>query len=428
MWSLISNYLFSLWSILTELAPWLFLGMAIAGLLKLFLPADFVSRHLGGRRLSSIFKTVAIGVPLPLCSCGVIPTALGLKKSGASDGATVGFLISTPQTGLDSVMVSASFFGWPFALFKVAAALVTGVVGGLVTHGLEGRPSASAPAPPPTPGPAASPARLSFTQGLKVFYSYTVEELLGGIYRYLAAGILIAALIAVVFPAQSLAHIPALQGPLGMLLMLLISLPLYVCATGSVPIAASLIAAGLPLGSALVFLMAGPASNAATVGAVYRTLGWKNLAVYLATIVLGSMVFGWIFQTWLGGNSSGWILGLHHHHTASPVWQVVSALAAAALAALIARWSWLDATAWLGRRSRRAQEERTSLPVAGMSCQSCARRVESALSKLPNVKNVSVDLEHGCALVWGRDLEREQLARAVQEAGYQVPDSGRRQP
>ena len=118
--------LLSCWNTLCQLAPWLLLGMLLSGALHVFLPDGFVQRKFQG--LGGILKAVVLGVPLPLCSCGVIPAGIGLKNQGASDGAAVGFLISTPQTGVDSVLVSASFFGWPFALFKVAAALITGFV------------------------------------------------------------------------------------------------------------------------------------------------------------------------------------------------------------------------------------------------------------------------------------------------------------
>jgi uncharacterized membrane protein YraQ (UPF0718 family) len=121
----------NIWNVWVELAPWLLLGALVSGVIHVFLPTDFVRRHLTGR--GSIAKAVALGVPLPLCSCGVIPAGLGLKKDGASDGAAVGFLISTPQTGVDSVLVAAAFLGWPFALFKVVAATITGMTGGLLT-------------------------------------------------------------------------------------------------------------------------------------------------------------------------------------------------------------------------------------------------------------------------------------------------------
>ncbi|MBN1846749.1 MAG: permease, partial [Sedimentisphaerales bacterium] len=122
------------WQIVRELSPWLLFGMLLAGILHVLLPAGFIRRHLGGSRLASVLKAVAAGVPLPLCSCGVIPTAIGLRKDGASKGAVTGFLISTPQTGVDSILVSATFLGWPFALFKVVSALVSGCVGGWLVN------------------------------------------------------------------------------------------------------------------------------------------------------------------------------------------------------------------------------------------------------------------------------------------------------
>ena len=125
------NFIHQAWQIVLELAPWLLLGLLLAGILHVLLPVGFVKRHLGSPGFASVLKAVAVGVPLPLCSCGVIPAALGLKKEGASNGAAVGFLISTPQTGVDSILVSATFLGWPFAIFKVISALLSGLMGGL---------------------------------------------------------------------------------------------------------------------------------------------------------------------------------------------------------------------------------------------------------------------------------------------------------
>ena len=125
----------AIWDVMTELSPWLLLGATVAGLLHVILPPDFVRRSLRGR--AGTLKAVLLGVPLPLCSCGVIPAGLGLKKDGASNGAAVGFLISTPQTGVDSIFVSASFLGWPFAVFKVASAFVLGLIGGAATDAVD---------------------------------------------------------------------------------------------------------------------------------------------------------------------------------------------------------------------------------------------------------------------------------------------------
>ena len=129
----------AIWSILLDLAPWLLLGAGVASALHIWLPPGLLQRHLSG--YAGVAKAVALGVPMPLCSCGVIPAGLGLKKDGASDGAALGFLISTPQTGVDSILVSASFLGWPFALFKVGAATVTGLVGGWLVESTGAGPS-----------------------------------------------------------------------------------------------------------------------------------------------------------------------------------------------------------------------------------------------------------------------------------------------
>ena len=132
----------AIWNILLELAPWLLLGAVVAGALHVILPANWMQRHLTGR--GGVLKAVLVGIPLPLCSCGVIPVGLGLKRDGASNGAAVGFLISTPQTGVDSILVSASFLGWPFALFKVFAALVTGLIGGTLADAVSTEPATEA--------------------------------------------------------------------------------------------------------------------------------------------------------------------------------------------------------------------------------------------------------------------------------------------
>ncbi|MFC1759780.1 permease [Planctomycetota bacterium] len=124
------------WIVTSELAPWLLLGAILSGVLHLFLPQATIKKYLNGR--SGVLRAVIFGIPLPLCSCGVVPAGIGLKKDGASDGAAIGFLIATPQTGVDSIVASAGILGWPFALFKVVAALVTGVFGGYATDYVSG--------------------------------------------------------------------------------------------------------------------------------------------------------------------------------------------------------------------------------------------------------------------------------------------------
>jgi len=231
-------------------------------------------------------------VPLPLCSCGVVPTALGLRKEGASKGATTAFMISTPQTGVDSLLVSTSFLGWPFALFKLAAAFVTGLVAG----GLVNRFTESDGAFGEKPGTSGEEAG---GEGMRGVLRYSLFDLLAAIDIWIVAGVLAAALITTFIPPDYLAEQTWAHGIAGMLLVLAVSIPLYVCTTGSVPIAASLIAAGMPAGTALVFLMAGPATNVATLGAVYRALGVRVLAIYLGTVILMSILLGLGFDSLL---------------------------------------------------------------------------------------------------------------------------------
>jgi uncharacterized protein len=310
----------AIWRILLELSPWLLLGAAIAGLLHWLLPADFVKRWMRGA--GGVWRGVLVGVPLPLCSCSVIPVGLGLKKQGASDGATVGFLISTPQTGVDSVLVTASMLGWPFALFKIAAAAVTGLVGGWLTDAVSAPPKPSLELPILEPAPAPRTFRTA------VDYALMILQM---VWRWLVVGVLVSAVIEVWLPPELFGSLAASTGGrLGaMLVALAVGIPLYVCATASVPIAAALVAGGLPTGAALVFLMAGPATNVATIGAVYRTLGGRVLAVYLGTIIVGSMAGGLLFEHLLPASA---ITSAHaHHHERFAWWHTVSALVVIAL-------------------------------------------------------------------------------------------------
>ncbi len=394
-----SALLHAIWSVLLELAPWLLLGAVVAAALHVALPRDFVARVLRGR--GGVLRAVLLGVPMPLCSCGVIPAGLGLKKDGASNGASVGFLISTPQTGVDSILVSASFLGWPFALFKVASAFVLGLLGGLVTDRLEGDAHTEAP-PPRVEGGGRRGVREGVLHGVDVLRT---------IWRWLAFGVIVSAAITAFVPPDAFQGLAAYGGLAAMGAMLAISLPLYVCATASVPIAAALVAGGFPPGAALVFLMAGPATNLATVGAVRRAFGGRVLAVYLATIAGGSLLLGWAFDFVLVGRL-GVEAGGHHAHGAGPI-------AIASAVALLAMFAWFlfeDLRALLRRRAAPAQAA-IELGVEGLTCNGCVRKLEGAVSGLPGASNVVVTREPaGLCRVEG--VSREALSEAITRAGY----------
>jgi len=406
------EFLQAAWQITVDLAPSLFLGLALAGLLNEFLPKGLIRRHLSGRGPKAVMNAVLVGAPMPLCSCGVVPTAIGLRRQGASDAATTGFLISTPQTGVDSILVSATFLGWPFALFKVVAAVVTGLLGGVLV-GL-GRAPKEADVDADVDVGATSATRKPMIRKVIDGLHYAIFDLLASIDLYLLVGILAAALISTLIPTGSLGSIAWTQGIGGMGLALLISLPLYVCTTASVPIATSLIAAGMPLGTALVFLMAGPATNVATIGAVYRGLGRRVLLIYVGVVAVMSVLFGLTFDWILAAGSDP--VHVHHHAEGGLLGVVAGAGLLGFIALLVAR----RGASWLRRRSHGAVAADLEYSVQGMTCRSCAAKVEGAVRSVDGVQGVDVFVDRGLLRVAGRRDADAAIRRAVQDAGYDI--------
>lgn len=385
-------FLSSAWDVMLELAPWLLLGAAVAGVLHVLLPPGFVHRNLRGR--GAVLKAVLLGVPLPLCSCGVIPAGLGLKRDGASDGASIGFLIATPQTGVDSVLVSASMLGWPFALFKVGSAFVLGLIGGALTDQLTDTSGEVAVSQP-------SSKRPSVRDGVA-----HALEIIETIWKWLVFGVLVSAAITTFVPNEMMAGFAGAGGTWAMLAMLVVSLPLYVCATASVPIAAALVAGGFPPGAALVFLMAGPATNLATVGAVKGAFGTRALAVYLGTIIVGSVGLGYLFDFVLEGAATH----AAHEHGSSPV-AFVSAIVLVVMLGVFA-------VRELMTRLRPAPEvsgDLIQIAVEGLTCDGCVRKLEGTLRS--ECEQVSVDREAGLATV-SMDVAEARIRELVREAGF----------
>lgn len=410
-----------LWAIMLELAPSLLIGLLIAGLIHAYVPPHLIRRGLSRPDLGSVVRASLVGVPLPLCSCGVIPTALGLRREGASPGAATSFMISTPQTGVDSILVTASFLGWPFAIFKLVAAFITGVVGGVLANKVEpGDPEGDPAQPISLNGDDDRPRGLArITEAVR----YAIVDLLGAINTWLIIGVIAAALVTTLTPPDFFAGQPWADGLLGMLVMLAIALPLYVCTTASVPIAASLILAGLPAGSAMVFLMAGPATNLATIGAVLRTLGARVLSVYLGTVIVMSLAFGLLFDQLL---SSVPVQQMAHEHQAG--W--LSTASALLLLALMATLAWRQHRARTVTWSRLSapseapddadQDRQLVLKVKGMTCGHCVASVKQALESLDQVNEATPDLATGQVLIRGDFFETRALKQAIEGAGFEV--------
>jgi uncharacterized protein len=288
------------WTIIGQMSPYLLLGFLTAGVLNVFISPEWIERHLGGKGIWPIAKASAFGVPLPICSCGVIPIAASLRRHGASKGATTAFLISTPQTGIDSIFVTFSLLGPVYAIFRPIVALLSGMLGG----GLIDAADSDSPAPKPeTCHDACCSGQVRRNWLVRIFH-YGFVTLARDISRALVVGLIIAAAITALVPVNFLAD---QLGPMwtkgfgAMLVMMLLGIPVYVCATASVPVAAALIVTGISPGAALVFLMTGPATNAATIATVWKTMGRKTALLYLlsvgASAVGAGLLLDFLFKT-----------------------------------------------------------------------------------------------------------------------------------
>jgi uncharacterized protein len=269
------------WNTVLEMSPYLLFGFFMAGLLSVFISKQLVERHLGGRGIGPVIKAALFGVPMPLCSCSVIPVTMSLHKHGASKAASVSFLLSTPQTGAENIFIVYSLLGPLFAVFSPIAAFVTGVVGGIFVNFFD----RSSVAVESNEGNCtdecchtAAP-KNKFLTALR--YGFIV--LPRDIARPLLAGIVIAAFISALVPDDFFAEkLPG--GFLSMLIIMVLSIPVYVCATASVPIAAAMIMKGLDPGAAFVFLLIGPTTNAAGIATIWKILGHRTAIIYLLAI------------------------------------------------------------------------------------------------------------------------------------------------
>lgn len=342
MWQqIIFVLLFAIWDTLCEMAPYLLFGFLVAGLLSVFISPEIVERHLGGRGMWPVVKASFLGVPLPLCSCGVIPVAASLRRHGAGRGATTAFLLSTPQTGVDSIVVTYSLMGGLFALVRPVAAFITGLVGGWLVDALAGQDCGNAAdANPPAPCAGECCAVSARAQNrLTRALCYGFVTLPRDIGKALMAGLIISGVIAAFVPDDFFAGVFG-TGLVGMLTMMAVGIPLYVCATGSVPVAAALMLKGVSPGAALVFLMTGPATNAATLAIIWKVLGKKTAVIYLLTLAVCALTSGLLLDYFF--QAAG--LRMHHHAGHAMIPGLVNNASGVILLAVLA-WAYLKRNA-----------------------------------------------------------------------------------
>lgn len=309
--------------LITGMSPYLLLGFLLAGLMHAFVPGKFYTKYLSRKSFRSVLNAALLGIPLPLCSCGVIPTAMSLRKEGASKGAVVSFLIATPQTGVDSIIATFSLMGLPFAIVRPIAALFTAIFGGVIVDKAEPEKKCCCHSEEKKTeehsccchshkeeaehvchchseekkgeGSCHCHSHKSFFTKIKEALTYAYVDMMEDIGKWLLIGLVVAAAITVLVPTE---YFAVFQGNTlaSMLLVLCIAMPMYLCATGSIPIAVALMMKGLTPGAALVMLMAGPACNFASILLIRQSLGTRTMLVYILSIVLGAVAFGYIID------------------------------------------------------------------------------------------------------------------------------------
>jgi len=404
--------------LVAEMAPYLLIGFLFAGILRVAFPRHRVKQFMGKRNFGSVFNAAMLGVPMPLCSCGVLPTGISFYRNGASRGATVSFLISTPQTGIDSILATYGMLGLPLAIIRPVIALFTGIMGGLFGNYIDSRADAGA-----AEQTSSVQEEEQGERSIRELFRYGFVEMLQDISNWLIIGLLLAALLSVVIPDDFFTATMS-NDYLSMLLVLAASVPLYVCATGSIPIAAVLLMKGLAPGAALVFLMAGPATNVATMAVIGKSMGRKTLWVYMLSIIGGALFFGtlvneFIPREWITGHLPGHLHDAHVHASGLPGKISAFVLAALVLNGYIQKWISRKKSEQI--TSNMTENEKLSFvrySVEGMTCNHCKATVERGIGSLDSVSEVLADPGTNELLVKADGLTDEQVKKVIEDLGY----------
>ena len=396
------------WNFLNNFSPWLLLGFIIAGFLHGLVNDKFIQKNLVGNKFSNIIKATLIGIPLPLCSCGVIPVATSLYKRGASSASTTSFLISTPQTGIDSIITTYGalvLLQIPnpelWATLRPMAALAAGLLGGVLVKVFNEEDISKEE--------ECSHEKKSF----KDMLYYGLITLPQDIARPLLIGILFASIIAIK-PSDELIASYVTYGGFGELFtILIISIPLYVCATASIPMAAALVGTGtISVGGALIFLMAGPVTNIATMMTIYKVLGKKILSIYLFSVTSIAILFGYGINAYFPElNKQIDVESLCGNHDASLLAQICSV---AILIILI------NAILKPFEKKIKGSDLDTKINVSGMTCNHCKQSVRDVIMSNNNVSNVNVDLDSGDVFISGENFNIQEIQDSIIKIGFKI--------
>ena len=416
VYEIVGGILYNSFALLKDMAPYLLLGFFVAGILHEFISAELIARHLGKSSFGSVLKAAIFGIPLPLCSCGVIPPTMALRKAGASRGSVLSFLIATPTSGVDSIAATYSLLGPFFAVYRVAASFIAAIISGVSANLLDKTQDGKV-----DPNLAiVKPKRGAGVMIRDIFY-YAYIELLGEIAKWLVIGILIGGLITYLLPENFFGEL--LQpGLLTILLMVVISIPIYVCATGSIPIAAALLIKGLNPGAAFVFLLAGPATNSVTITVISKFLGKKSTIIYVSSLIVTSVGLGLLLDALWVRLGMGDSFMQHHHHQILPVWLEWSAATLlSALLLLPLLRPLLSSKKDFKQQPESEADMHSTVLVPGMTCHNCVNHVKNAVEGLQGVDSVRIDLKtKKVDISYQADVDLAQIVAVIEKSGYKV--------
>jgi uncharacterized membrane protein YraQ (UPF0718 family)/copper chaperone CopZ len=425
-----------IYNVYLSLAPYLFIGLTFAGILHIFVGTDLITRFMGKKGFWSSVKASLLGVPMPLCSCGVIPTAFQLRKSGASQGATVSFLISTPQTGIDSIIPTYAMLGPIFAVFRPIYALISGIIGGTITdnfvknvkdeHLVVEKSSCSSGCCSSHSHSHSHAHKEEKGNKFTEFIKYAYGEFLDDLTPQLIVGIVLAGLISII-PDSIFTFV---QGSylLQLLVVLAIGIPLYVCATSSIPIALALIAKGLTPGAAFVFLVVGPATNVATITLITNALGKKIVGLYVGIIaitgVIGGLALDYLHKV------VGFDLHSHMQHGGhgedSLFLTILTVIFSIFFAVSVFKYVRNKITNIKGGGSQvKTQEvnieknDEMKFKVTSMTCNHCKGNITKALEKVAEIKSFDIDLASKIVTVKS-SLTNDEIKQVIEGSGYPV--------
>ena len=400
------SLLLEIWNLLLIISPYLLFGFLIAGFLSVIISQDLIEKNLGNNQgLFSIIKASLLGVPLPLCSCSVIPVSASLKKHGASKGAVTSFLFSTPQTGVDSIMVTYGMLGPIVALIRPCIALITGILCGSIVYRLDKNYDNS-----DTEDCHDECCEPLHQSTIKRILNYSFITLPKDIIKPLMVGIIIAALINIYLPITIIDNFVG-QGFLSMIIMIVIGLPLYVCATASIPIALAMMGKGVTLGAALVFLMVGPATNTTSITTMIKILGKKSTIITISSLIIISLFFGMLVD--LLSISAPDILNNQHIHSHLSIINIISAI----LILIIALNTLIT---FKGSAKNIDTTDKLIIKISGMTCNHCTETIENGLQSM-GINAVNVDLDSSTATM-NTNIDSNKIKEKIRSLGFEIID------